>query len=108
MKNQGCFISATSPKGGIAVDAAWSYAEVDKQVRKWFLPVFTYLAKAPHRKQPSRSSSRLLHQPEWLVLVRSGNSFSIVEVAEPNGSTLFENKGRGKAGIADSALWFGE
>ncbi|KAI9463118.1 hypothetical protein HD554DRAFT_2124723 [Boletus coccyginus] len=94
MKNQGCFISATSPKGGIA------------QVCKWFLPVFTYLSKAPHRKQPSWSSSRLLRQLEWLVLIYSSNSFSIVEIAEPNGSTLFKNKGHGKVGIADSTLWF--
>ncbi|KAI9569825.1 hypothetical protein HD554DRAFT_2087760 [Boletus coccyginus] len=99
MKNRGCFISATSSKGGITVNTAWSYTEVDKQVCKWFLPVFTYLAKAPHQKQPSWSSS-------WLLCQHSGNSFSIVEVAEPNRSTLFENKGCGKAGIADSALWF--
>ena len=98
----------TGPKGGIIADAAWSHVEVDKQVHGWFPSVFTYLAKATHWKQPSRSSSQLLHQPEWLVLVCSGNSFSIMEVTEPNGYTLFENKGSGKAGIADSVLWFGE
>jgi len=107
MKNWGCFISATGPKGGITADTAWSYVEVDKQVHNWFPDVFAYLAKAP-QKQPGWSSSQLLHQPKWLVLVCSGNSFSIMKVAESNGSTLFENKGHGKAGIADSALWFGE
>ncbi|KAI6100989.1 hypothetical protein EV401DRAFT_2080530 [Pisolithus croceorrhizus] len=32
--------------------------------------------------------------------------FSIVQVVQPNGSTLLENKVHGKAGIVESTLWF--
>ncbi|KAI9570870.1 hypothetical protein HD554DRAFT_2037083 [Boletus coccyginus] len=32
--------------------------------------------------------------------------FSIVEIAEPNRSTFFENKGHSKAGTLESSLWF--
>lgn len=46
--------------------------------------------------------------PEWIVLVHSGSQFTIVQVFKPNGSTLYENKGRLKANVADSMLWFGK
>ncbi|KAN0094640.1 hypothetical protein V8E55_002927 [Tylopilus felleus] len=108
MKNRGCFITASSPSNGIAINAAWTFAEVNDQVRQWFPQVFAYLDSVRTR---TRTSSKSLHHttathPEWLVLVRSGSQFSLVEVTEPNGSTLFENKGRCKASVADSMLWF--
>ena len=40
--------------------------------------------------------------------IRSGSQFTIVQVFKPNGSTLYENKGRLKANVADSMLWFGK
>ena len=54
------------------------------------------------------NSKQSSERPEWRVLVRSGSTFSIVEVVQPNGSTLYENKGRGKAGSSESELWFGK
>ncbi|KAI6114825.1 hypothetical protein EDD16DRAFT_1709070 [Pisolithus croceorrhizus] len=44
--------------------------------------------------------------PDWRLLMCHQGLFSIVQVVQPNGSTLLENKGRGKVGIAESTLWF--
>ena len=108
LKNRGCFITPAGPNEGIAVDASSSHAEVNKQLIQWFPHVFGYIAEA--RKQEARvsNSKQSSERPEWRVLVRSGSTFSIVEVVQPNGSTLYENKGRGKAGSSESELWFGK
>lgn len=100
MKNRGCFITTSGPSDGVAVNAAWTFAQVNDQVHQWFPQVFVYLDSVQ-----TQTSSKSLHQsvqPEWLVLMRSGSQFSLVEVTKPNGSTLYENKGCSKASIVDS------
>lgn len=101
MKNRLCFIGSVKQNGldAISVNSTWTHAQVDKQVRTWFPHVFEYL------KSKHGTLSRL---PDWQLIIRSASRFIKVEVPEPNGSTLLEHKGREKAGIADSALWFGK
>ncbi|KAH0836635.1 hypothetical protein J3R83DRAFT_8353 [Lanmaoa asiatica] len=105
MKNRGCFIShpPTATEVGIPVNAAWSFLDVDKQVRAWFPLVFSHLNKKRASSTSGRSTSGV---PDWRLLTSRAGTFDIVEVVEPNGSTLNENKGRSKAGVADSHLWF--
>lgn len=40
-------------------------------------------------------------QPDWALVVRAANTFMVIAVNKPNGSTLHENnyKGRNKASI---------
>jgi hypothetical protein len=101
MRNRSCFLN---PDKGITIDPSWTFAQLDVKVRNWFPRVFDALDRKPgKRTSTSTLSSRL---PDWRLLTRTGSTFNIVEVVEPNGSTLYENKGRNKACIAESQLWF--
>ncbi|KAI5995590.1 hypothetical protein EDD15DRAFT_2423402 [Pisolithus albus] len=104
MRNRRCFIPSTAG-GNVPINSSWSFTDVDKQLREWFPHVFQYLDEHLNRK---RGSSGHPHSkmPDWQLLMCHRGLFSIVQVVRPNGSTLMENKGRGKAGIADSTLWF--
>lgn len=108
MKNRDCLISASVSSDGIAVNSEWTFAQLNDQVRRWFPHVFIYLDSVQALK--SRKSSHKSTHPhsDWGMLVRSASQFTVLEVSEPNGSTLFENKGRWRAGVADSVLWFGK
>jgi hypothetical protein len=108
MKNRDCFISASVSSDGIAVNSEWTFAQLNDQVRQWFPQVFTYLDLVWALKSRKSSHKSTHPHPDWCVLVRSGSQFTVLEVSEPNGSTLFENKGHWKANVAESVLWFGK
>ncbi|KAF8549908.1 hypothetical protein OG21DRAFT_1488182 [Imleria badia] len=111
MRNHSCFISTSDPdpdsdleptdEPGVVVDSAWTFAEVNNKVHEWFPQVFAYLDAVSVKK-----SGKWSVRPEWYLIVRSPSRFKIVETAEPNGSTLFVNRGCSKATISDSMLWF--
>ncbi|KAI6144010.1 hypothetical protein BKA82DRAFT_4359144 [Pisolithus tinctorius] len=104
MKNCGCFISAAPSTGGIQVNSSWTHPNVNRQLCQWFPQVFDYLDKNPSQK--GNRSASLSMTPDWQLLTINHCSFSIIEVTQPNGSTLYENKGHGKACIEECTLWF--
>lgn len=104
MRNRRCFIPSTAG-GNVPINSSWSFTDVDKQLREWFPHIFQYLDEHSNRKRSSSGHPRS-EMPDWQLLMCHRGLFSIVQVVYPNGSTLLENKGRGKAGIAESTLWF--
>lgn len=81
-------------------------------MHEWFPHVFQHidsesqkLAEDPNQPLVPQTSDPKL--PDWCLLVKENAKFVILEVLFPNGSTLYEHKGRFKAGIPDCHLWFG-
>ncbi|KAI6142197.1 hypothetical protein BKA82DRAFT_34562 [Pisolithus tinctorius] len=70
---------------------------VDPTAVKGSRKVFDYFDKNPSQK--GNRSALLSVTPDWQLLTINHCSFLIVKVAQPNGSTLYENKGCGKACI---------
>ncbi|KAI6017251.1 hypothetical protein BKA83DRAFT_23524 [Pisolithus microcarpus] len=104
MRNRRCFIPSTAG-GNVPINSLWSFTNVDKQLCEWFPHIFQYLDEHSNRKRSSSVHLRS-EMPDWQLLMCHRGLFSIVQVVYPNRSTLLENKGRGKAGIAESTLWF--
>ncbi|KAI5992004.1 hypothetical protein F5J12DRAFT_915549 [Pisolithus orientalis] len=97
MRNCGCFISAAPGAGGIQIDPSWMHPNVNRQLHQWFPQVFNYFDKNPSCK--GNRSASLSVTPDWQLLTINHHSFLIIEVTQPNRSTLYENKGCGKACI---------
>ncbi|KAI6101458.1 hypothetical protein EDD16DRAFT_1716576 [Pisolithus croceorrhizus] len=104
MRNWHCFIPSTAG-GSVPINSLWSFSDVDIQLREWFPHVFQYLDENSNQKRNS-SGHPQSKMPDWQLLMCHQGLFSIVQVVQPNGSTLLENKGHGKAGVAESTLWF--
>jgi hypothetical protein len=73
----------------------WSYARVSQVLRKLFPKVFHYLDASQEEKPP------------WRLLNKSGQVLTVVDIACPTGTDLAKHKGRDKASVTDSHLWFG-
>ncbi|KAI6153022.1 hypothetical protein BKA82DRAFT_4349403 [Pisolithus tinctorius] len=97
MRNCSCFISAAPSAGGIQNDSSWMHPDVNRQLHQWFPQVFDYFDKNPSQK--GNRSASLSVTPDWQLLTINHCSFLIIKVAQPNRSTLYENKGHGKAHI---------
>ena len=82
----------------VKVNLSWTHEDVtNKLLRVCFPKAFQYF--------DSRQSTSSL--PNWQLLSQNGGRFELCQVAQPSGANLHRNKGREKAGIADSSLWFG-
>ncbi|KAI6096040.1 hypothetical protein F5141DRAFT_1067892 [Pisolithus sp. B1] len=66
---------------------------------------YKQLPKGPTLINPAKGSQKA-HIPTGSSHTQSQLDSSIFHVVQPNGSTLLENKGHGKAGVAESTLWF--
>ncbi|KAI6095151.1 hypothetical protein F5141DRAFT_1068640 [Pisolithus sp. B1] len=93
MRNRRCFIPSTAG-GSVPINSSWSFSDVDKQLREWFPHVFQYLDENSNRKRNSSGHPQSTVQDAGLATPY---------VVQPNGSTLLENKGRGKAGVAETS-----
>ncbi|KAG2067318.1 hypothetical protein BDR04DRAFT_1159261 [Suillus decipiens] len=80
MKNHGCY--------------------VDEQL---FPKVFNYLEAERSRNVSSSQDEKLL----WRLLNKSGQQLTVVDIACPTGTDLAKHKGRDKASVTESHLWFG-
>ena len=99
MKNCGCYIDTVT-----TIDSIWTYEETSAHIAGWFPHVFQHVQDLRLDQQRTATGDSL---PWWRLLVKSGFSLSIVEAVHPTGIDLLQNKGRDKASIADSQLWFG-
>jgi hypothetical protein len=88
--------------GPYIIDQLWTYDKVMQQLRAWFPKVFAYLDK---HQEKSQSNPVLL---QWCLLRHPNKSFEIMLITKPNRMHIFENKGRLKASVKGSHLWFGE
>lgn len=102
MQNRGCCIRSSVPGEWVSADASWTFNQVNDQLQHWFPRVFAHLDST---RAVSQGQST---QPDWALVVRAANTFMVIAVNKPNGSTLHENKGRNKASIAECELWFGK
>ena len=99
MKNHGCYINDVT-----MIDSTWTYEQTSAKIAEWFPQVFRHIHNHGLDQQSSMTGDIL---PWWRLLSKSGNNLSIVEAVYPTGADLLQNKGRDKAAIADSQLWFG-
>ncbi|KAF8121483.1 hypothetical protein EV363DRAFT_1397676 [Boletus edulis] len=99
MKNRGCYIDEVT-----TVDSTWTYEQTSAKLAEWFPQVFGYIRQ---HKLDCQISGRGNILPWWRLLSKSGFSLSVVEAMYPTGADLLQNKGRDKAGVGDSQLWFG-
>ena len=99
MKNRGCYIDEI-----MAVDGTWTYEQTTAKLAEWFPHVYKYVRDNDLDLQTSEKGDIL---PWWRLLVKSGYTLNIVEAIHPTGADLLKNKGRDKAAVADSQLWFG-
>ncbi|KAF8124429.1 hypothetical protein EV363DRAFT_1178000 [Boletus edulis] len=99
IKNRRCYIDQV-----MAIDSTWTYAQTSAKIAEWFPQVFQYVRDNKLDQQRATTGDIL---PWWRLLVKSGFSLSVVEAVYPTGADLLQNKGRDKAGVADSQLWFG-
>ena len=99
MKNRGCYIDEVT-----IVDGTWTYEQTTAKLAQWFPRVATYVHGRKLDQVVSKDGNIL---PWWRLLSKSGYSLDVVEAAYPTGTDLVKNKGRDKAGINDSQLWFG-
>ncbi|KAI6003079.1 hypothetical protein EDD15DRAFT_2157620 [Pisolithus albus] len=83
------------------IDTAWSHEDITKQLRTWFPKVFEYIDS---RQECTNTSTA---QPDWQLLVPNRGKLELSTAVRPNGIVLARFKGRQKASIADSNLWFG-
>jgi len=98
LEEHGCYIDKITP-----IRVAWTHEDVTKELLRILFPqVFRYLDS--HRQQ----SGSQVQQPDWQLLTQAGGEYVLCEAARPTGMALHRNKGRDKAGIAGSCLWFGK
>ena len=94
LEEHGCYI-----KRDVGINLGWTFQDVtDKLIRVLFPKVFQYVDNV--RNEAST-------YPDWQLLSLSNGKFALCPITLPTGNTLNQCKGRGKAGIADSSLWFG-
>ncbi|KAI9571524.1 hypothetical protein HD554DRAFT_2169335 [Boletus coccyginus] len=98
MKNRGCYLDDVT-----MVDSTWTYEQTSAKLAEWFPPVFQYVHDHGLNQQRAGTGDIL---PWWRLLVKSGFSLSVVEAVYLTGADLLQNKGRDKAGVTDSQLWF--
>lgn len=99
MKNRGCYTDEV-----ITVDSGWNYDQTTAKLAEWFPQVFRYIQENDLDLQTSSKGEKL---PWWRLLAKSGYSLNVVETVFPTGADLHKNKGREKASVGDSQLWFG-
>ena len=99
MKNHGCYLDDVT-----MVDSTWTYEQTSTKLAKWFPPVFQYVHDHGLDQQRAGTGDIL---PWWRLLVKSGFSLNVVEAVYLTGADLLQNKGRDKASVTDSQLWFG-
>jgi hypothetical protein len=104
MKNRGCYVDEQA-----VFYHEWSYARVSQVLRKLFPKVFHYLDTERPRNVSSSSQSAASQEekPPWRLLNKSGQVLTVVDIACPTGTDLAKHKGRDKASVTDSHLWFG-
>ena len=99
MKNRGCYIDEVT-----TVDSSWTYEQTSAKIAQWFPQVFQHVHDKGYDRQRNEAGDII---PWWRLLAKSSYSLTVVEATHPTGANLFQNKGRDKAGIPDSQLWFG-
>ena len=94
LEEHGCYI-----KRDVGINLGWTFQDVtDKLIRVLFPKVFEYVDAV--RNEAST-------YPDWQLLSLSNGKFTLCPTTLPTGNTLNQCKGRGKVGISDSSLWFG-
>ncbi|KAG1731248.1 hypothetical protein EDD22DRAFT_928259 [Suillus occidentalis] len=103
MKNRGCYVDEQA-----TFYHDWSYARVSQLLRKLFPKVFHYLDTERPRNVSSSSQSAAGQEgkPPWRLLNKSGQVLTVVDIACPTGTDLAKHKGRDKASVTESHLWF--
>jgi len=88
---------------GFAINKGWKYADITKQLHLWFPQVFDVLG-VWCRTSPTGAEA----QPDWQLLSCDSRplAFSVVKTTFPDADMLQTYKGRAKAGITGSHLWF--
>ena len=94
LEEHGCYI-----KEDIGINLTWTFQDItNKVVRILFRKVFEYVDSVRNEESS---------HPDWQLLSLSNGKFGLCPVTLPTGTTLHQCKGRGKAGVAESSLWFG-
>ena len=99
IKNCGCYLDQVPP-----LNTAMTKEDVETSVMKWFLNVFKYVQTEGFNKELAPSGIPL---PWFQLLSQSGTTGTVVEAVYPMGQHLYQHKGRSKASVAESQLWFG-
>ena len=94
--DHGCYIEDQA----ITIKLTWTFEDIDKLLRSLFPKLFEYV-------DGRRLYSSVPDSPDWKVVSVTSLAFELCSLSRPNGSVLHRNKGRGKSGISDSHLWFG-
>lgn len=102
MKNRGCYVDEQA-----TFHHDWSYSRITQLLRKLFPKVFNYLDTERSRNVSSSQSAGQDEKPVWRLLNKSGQVLTVVDIACPTGTDLAKHKGRDKASITESHLWFG-
>jgi len=101
MRNRGCYVDEY-----VNFNHGWIYGRITQELRKLFPKVFEYL-DAEDSKQAQAVGSSQERKPLWRLLNKTGQSLVTVDIAFPTGVDLAKHKGREKASITESHLWFG-
>lgn len=102
MKNRGCYVDEQ-----VTFHHDWSYSRITQLLRKLFPKVFNYLDTERSRNVSSSQSAGQDEKPVWRLLNKSGQVLTVVDIVCPTGTDLAKHKGRDKASITESHLWFG-
>jgi len=102
LANHGCYVKQSEK--GFAINKGWKYVDINKQLHLWFPQVFKHL-DSQCQGIPTVSDAK----PDWQLLCCDGRplAFSVMKTTYLDADTLQTYKGRSKAGIAGSHLWFG-
>lgn len=100
MKNRGCLIEETT-----SIVKGWTYEQTSDKLAEWFPQIFAYVQK--HGLDQQYSADRKMLLPWWRLLMKHGSNLAVVETVYPTGEDLIRYKGREKASINDSQIWFG-
>lgn len=99
MKNRKCYIDEI-----MIVDSTWTYDQTTAKLAEWFPQISKYIHDNELHLQTAANGKVV---PWWRLLVKTGYQLGVVEAVYPTGADLLKNKGRDKAGVSDSQLWFG-
>ncbi|KAL4062007.1 hypothetical protein J3A83DRAFT_4510923 [Scleroderma citrinum] len=95
LENHGCYLERQ-----IQINTAWTHDDVTSQLCTWFPHVFSHF----DARRAESNTPKI--QPDWQLLVSDQGKLKLSTTSHPNGVVLARFKGRPKASVADSNLWF--